>query len=325
MRYVEDAARRSAGGGQGHAAPRPGRGHGRQHLGPPGGRHHRDHAVVGGLRRHAARRSGRDRPRRADDHGGKDGRSPSSEKLLHLACYRAFDDIGSVIHSHPVYATMFAIAHQDIPACIDEFAIYVGGDVRCTEYAASGTADVGEQAVKALEGQRRGPDRQPRHGRGRPRPRHGPAHHRPGRAQRPDRVGGQGPRDPASAAGQGQRPLRLRLPATCARTRCSDADPLRARRRPHRWSSPSIGPRPATPSTCTTSATWPRRGSDFRDDDDRGWRSSPACPAQFMTGADLKTYIPQITELATRDRQRARSPRSTAAGCEDGTAPCCAA
>jgi len=81
-----------------------------------------------------------------------DGRSPSSEKLLHLACYRAFDDIGSVIHSHPVYATMFAVAHEDIPACIDEFAIYVGGDVRCTDYAASGTPDVGDAAVKALEG-----------------------------------------------------------------------------------------------------------------------------------------------------------------------------
>ena len=82
----------------------------------------------------------------------KDGRSPSSEKLLHLACYRAFDDVGSVIHSHPVHATMFAITHSSIPACIDEFAIFVGGDVRCTDYAASGTPDVGEQAVKALEG-----------------------------------------------------------------------------------------------------------------------------------------------------------------------------
>ena len=82
----------------------------------------------------------------------KEGRSPSSEKLLHLACYRAFDDVGSVIHSHPVHATMFAITHQSIPACIDEFSIFVGGDVRCTDYAASGTPDVGEQAVKALEG-----------------------------------------------------------------------------------------------------------------------------------------------------------------------------
>jgi L-fuculose-phosphate aldolase len=80
------------------------------------------------------------------------GRSPSSEKMLHLACYKAFDDIGSVIHSHPVYATMFAITHQDIPSCIDEFSIYVGGQVRCTKYAASGTPDVGAEAVEALQG-----------------------------------------------------------------------------------------------------------------------------------------------------------------------------
>ncbi len=81
-----------------------------------------------------------------------DGRSPSTESKLHLACYQAFDDIGSVIHSHPVWATMFAIAHKPIPACIDEFAVYCGGDVRCAEYAASGTPDVGLNAVKALDG-----------------------------------------------------------------------------------------------------------------------------------------------------------------------------
>ena len=82
----------------------------------------------------------------------KDGRSPSTEMKLHLACFKAFDDIGSVIHSHPVWATMFAVAHQPIPACIDEFAVYCGGDVLCTEYAASGTPDVGINAVKALDG-----------------------------------------------------------------------------------------------------------------------------------------------------------------------------
>ena len=77
-------------------------------------------------------------------------RGPSSEKLLHLACYRAFDDVQSVIHSHPVYATMFAVAHQPIPACIDEFSIYVGGEVPVTEYAMSGTEGVGENAVAVL-------------------------------------------------------------------------------------------------------------------------------------------------------------------------------
>jgi L-fuculose-phosphate aldolase len=79
-------------------------------------------------------------------------RSASSEKLLHLAAFAAFDDVGSVIHSHPVHATMFAVARQPVPSCIDEFSVYVGGDVRVTDYAMSGTDDVGKQAVKALEG-----------------------------------------------------------------------------------------------------------------------------------------------------------------------------
>jgi L-fuculose-phosphate aldolase len=81
-----------------------------------------------------------------------EGRSPSTEMKLHLSCYSAFDDIGSVIHSHPVWATMFAVARQPIPACVDEFAVYCGGDIRCAEYAASGTPAVGDNAVKALEG-----------------------------------------------------------------------------------------------------------------------------------------------------------------------------
>ncbi len=80
----------------------------------------------------------------------KDGRHPSSERMLHLACYEAFDDIASVIHTHPVHATMFAVAHQDIPVCIDEFAMYVGGDVRCSTYAPSGSAELGAQVTRTL-------------------------------------------------------------------------------------------------------------------------------------------------------------------------------
>jgi len=78
-------------------------------------------------------------------------RAPSSEKALHLACYAAFEEVGSVIHSHPIHATVFAIARQPIPACIDEFTVYVGGEVAVTEYAQSGTAGVGEAAVACLQ------------------------------------------------------------------------------------------------------------------------------------------------------------------------------
>jgi len=77
-------------------------------------------------------------------------RAASSEKALHLACYAAFEEVGSVIHSHPVHATMFAVARKPIPACIDEFTVYVGGDVAVTEYAPSGTPEVGKAAVECL-------------------------------------------------------------------------------------------------------------------------------------------------------------------------------
>jgi L-fuculose-phosphate aldolase len=78
-------------------------------------------------------------------------RGPTSEKYLHLAVQAAYEDVAVCIHSHAVYATMFAVAHQDIPSCIDEFTVYLGGDIRCSEYAPSGSPDLAEQVVKALE------------------------------------------------------------------------------------------------------------------------------------------------------------------------------
>lgn len=85
-----------------------------------------------------------------DDEVLEGERHPSSERALHLAVYRAYPEIRSVIHAHPVHATMFAVARQPIPAVIDEFAIYVGGDVPVCEYAQSGTPAVGDVAVAQL-------------------------------------------------------------------------------------------------------------------------------------------------------------------------------
>ncbi len=78
-------------------------------------------------------------------------RTPTSEKDLHLACYRAFDEVGGVIHSHPVHGSMFACARQPIPAAIEEFVVFVGGDVPVCDYTLTGTADLGKEAVRNLE------------------------------------------------------------------------------------------------------------------------------------------------------------------------------
>lgn len=77
-------------------------------------------------------------------------RAPTSEKALHLACLRAHTDIGAVMHSHATYCTMFAITHQPIPCVIEEFDIYVGGDVPVTRYEMTGSDELGEEAARHL-------------------------------------------------------------------------------------------------------------------------------------------------------------------------------
>ncbi len=77
-------------------------------------------------------------------------RRPSTERALHLAVYRAFPEVRGVVHAHPVYATAFACARRPIPAAVDEFAYYVGGDVPCAEYAPSGTDALAANAVARL-------------------------------------------------------------------------------------------------------------------------------------------------------------------------------
>ena len=78
---------------------------------------------------------------------------PSSEKALHMACYRQWAEVGGVVHCHPLYASMFAVARQTIPAAIEEVVIYIGGDVEVCDYHLTGSDELGE-AVAAELGRR---------------------------------------------------------------------------------------------------------------------------------------------------------------------------
>ena len=77
-------------------------------------------------------------------------RSPTSEKDLHLATLSRYPELGAVIHTHAVYATMFALAREPIPAVIEEVVVYLGGDVPCCEYKGTGTADLGAEVAARL-------------------------------------------------------------------------------------------------------------------------------------------------------------------------------
>jgi L-fuculose-phosphate aldolase len=77
-------------------------------------------------------------------------RGPTSEKALHLACYRAYPEVGGVIHSHARFATMFATVRQPVPAIIEEVVVYVGGDVPVCDYRTTGTDELGEEVATRL-------------------------------------------------------------------------------------------------------------------------------------------------------------------------------
>lgn len=77
-------------------------------------------------------------------------RPPTTEKALHLACLRAHRDVGAVMHCHALFASMFAINHQPIPCIVEEFDVYVGGEVPVAEYRLTGSEELAQEASRWL-------------------------------------------------------------------------------------------------------------------------------------------------------------------------------
>ena len=56
---------------------------------------------------------------------------PSSDTATHLELYKAYPEIGGIVHTHSTYATAFAQAGRDIPAYGTTHADYFYGDIPC--------------------------------------------------------------------------------------------------------------------------------------------------------------------------------------------------
>ena len=67
---------------------------------------------------------------------------PSSEWRMHAAVYKAYGETNAVFHTHSPYATAFV--------SLIEALVFLGGDIRCADYAAPGTEAVGTNAIPAL-------------------------------------------------------------------------------------------------------------------------------------------------------------------------------
>ena len=91
---------------------------------------------------------------RMDGRVAPNQRVASSEWRVHLAIYKARDDVGAVVHTHSLNATALSCLHRGIPA-FHYMVAEAGGDrIACPPYATYGTEDLSRFAVKALGSRR---------------------------------------------------------------------------------------------------------------------------------------------------------------------------
>ncbi len=75
--------------------------------------------------------------------------NPSSDTPTHLVLYKAFPEVGGIVHTHSPYATSWAQAGRDIPCYGTTHADYIYGDVPCLRCL---TADEIEEAYEENTG-----------------------------------------------------------------------------------------------------------------------------------------------------------------------------
>jgi L-fuculose-phosphate aldolase len=76
---------------------------------------------------------------------------PSSEKMLHAGIYRKHPEINAVIHFHSQYSSTVAVSFNSIPPILEDQVICLGGEIRVADYAFSGSQELIDNAIAALD------------------------------------------------------------------------------------------------------------------------------------------------------------------------------
>ncbi len=79
------------------------------------------------------------------------GLKPSMETAMHIGVYRNRKDVGAVVHTHQIYASVFALLNQPIPALFDEVSMTIGPLVDVIPYALSGSPQLIENVKSKLD------------------------------------------------------------------------------------------------------------------------------------------------------------------------------
>ena len=78
---------------------------------------------------------------------------PSIEIAMHAAVYDRRSEISGVIHTHQVFASIFSVIGQPIPALFDEVALAIGEITDIVPYALSGTEELAHNVSSKLDNQ----------------------------------------------------------------------------------------------------------------------------------------------------------------------------
>jgi L-fuculose-phosphate aldolase len=77
-------------------------------------------------------------------------RKPTIEKDLHLGVYRVRPEVNAVVHTHPIYSTIFSCTGEVIPLILDEAAQTLGKPCKTCQYALPGTPELAKVCCDAL-------------------------------------------------------------------------------------------------------------------------------------------------------------------------------
>lgn len=76
---------------------------------------------------------------------------PSMETQMHLNIYKSRPDVMAIVHSHPVYASTFAVAGEAVDSAITGEARYMLGNVGLVGYYLMGSPELAEACAKVME------------------------------------------------------------------------------------------------------------------------------------------------------------------------------
>lgn len=76
---------------------------------------------------------------------------PSMECGMHLAIYKERENVAAIVHSHPVFASTFAVSDIKPESSLTGEARYVLGDIAFTGYKLMGTPELAEEVANSLK------------------------------------------------------------------------------------------------------------------------------------------------------------------------------